>query len=167
MNLSWPELSQRIVRGMLARKGVRTGDLIPFLREIDTTYSEDSIPQLIARDRVSLELFLQMLVAADDEIPLLWRGAVDNNEGGWKGRVSRVVEAELREYSKKQRAEVVDEMVALGAARSAKNIASRIDTGEISLQEFLIMTYVIRSTTLSHYLDKKDVASAAENCRIK
>lgn len=162
MNISWAELAQRIVRGMLARKGLRTGDLVPFLRKIDPTYSEESLPQIIARDRVSLQLFLQMLVAADDDIPMLWRAELLNEDGGWNGRSIRVVDVELREYTHQTKPEVAEEMVALGASRSAKTILARIDSGELSLQDFLLITYVIRSTTLSPYLDKKDVAAAAK-----
>lgn len=162
VDTGWADMAARVVRVVLARKGMGYAELATALRAVGANESERSLALRVMRGRVKLSMLLQILHVTRSSIPRLWLDAVSRSDS-WEARATAVVEAELSRHPAVSVNDLTLRMVQLGAALSEKTLASHIDEGTISLPEFLQSILALGSLSLDRYIDYDDLIAVGRN----
>lgn len=168
MQKPWANLASRLVRILLARKGLKTGDVPELLAaqaKGDIDIDGQALSELIAKERVDLELFLRILLAINDAIPERWVGAIKNNKTGWKALCASIVAVEVENFPTVNNEELAERLAGLHGGVSSAVWQRKISDGDLSLAEFMALLNEVGSTSLSRYLDWNDVLNAARMMR--
>jgi len=154
----WADMAARVVRVILARKGMGYAELATALQSVDVNESERSLALRVMRGRVKLSMLLQILHVTNSTVPRLWLDAVSRSDS-WEARATAVLEAELSRHPAVSVDDLTLRMVRLGAALSGKTLASHIEQGTISLPEFLQCVLALGSLSLDRYIDYDDLVA--------
>lgn len=168
MNKPWANLASRVVRVLLARKGLKTGDVPALLKqdcEEGLEIDGQALSELIAKERVDLELFLRILLAINHEVPPRWVKFAIGQKTGWKSLCASILAEEIRNYPSMNRDEIAQRMASLHRGVSAATWQVKIKEGDLALGEFMSLLNEIGSTSLAQYLDWDDVVAAAQATR--
>ncbi|MFM0239838.1 MULTISPECIES: DUF6471 domain-containing protein [Paraburkholderia] len=158
----WADMAARVVRVILARKGMGYAELATALRAVDVNESERSLALRVTRGRVKLSMLLQILHVTHSVIPQLWLDAFSRSDS-WQARATAVLEAELSRHPTVSVDDLAQRMVQLGASLSEKTLASHIDQGNISLPEFLQSILALGSSSLDLYIDYRDLIAVGRS----
>jgi hypothetical protein len=158
----WADMAARVVRVILARKGMGYAELATSLRAVGVEESERSLALRVMRGRVKLTMLLQILHVTHSTVPRLWLDAISRSDS-WEARATAVLEAELSRHPAVSLDDLTLRMVRLGAGLSEKTLASHIDQGTISLPEFLQCVLALGSLSLDRYIDYDDLIAAGRS----
>jgi Domain of unknown function (DUF6471) len=120
----WADMAARVVRVILARKGLGYTELATALQAVGVSESERSLALRVMRGRVKLSMLLQILHVTHSTIPRLWLDAISRSDS-WEARATAVLEAELSRHPGVSVDDLTLRMVQLGASLSKKTLASR------------------------------------------
>jgi len=167
MEKPWSHLASRVVRVTLARKGIKTGDVPELLTKADKKFKIEgqALSELIAKERVDLELFLRILVAIDDAIPERWDKVLSDDKKPWKALGASIVAEEASNYPSVDINELTRRMNRFHKLVPGASWQTKILEGDMSLAEFMALLHEMGSTSLSQYLDWKDIVAAARVAR--
>ncbi|PXW22300.1 DUF6471 domain-containing protein [Paraburkholderia caballeronis] len=158
----WADMAARVVRVILARKGMGYAELATALQAVGVTESERSLALRVMRGRVKLSMLLQILHVTHSTIPRLWLDAISRSDS-WEARATAILEAELSRHPAVSVDDLTLRMVQLGASLSEKTLASHIDQGTISLPEFLQCVLALGSLSLDRYIDYDDLIAVGRS----
>lgn len=164
MNKPWANLASRVVRVLLARKGLKTGDVPALLKKDSQENLEidaQALSELIAKERVDLELFLRIVLAINADVPPRWLRFTANRKLSWKALCASVVAEEIRNYPSASSEDIVQRMASMHRGASTTTWRVKIKEGDLALGEFMSLLNEIGSTSLAQYLDWDDVVAAA------
>lgn len=163
---SWADMAARVVRVVLARKGMGYAELATALQSVGTTENERSLALRVSRGRVKLSMLLQILHVTHSTIPRLWLDAIAHQKS-WEHRAAAVLEAELSRHPALSVDELTQRMVQLGASLSEKTLAEHVIQGTISLPEFLQCILALGSLNLDHYIDYEDLIAVGRTAVVQ
>jgi hypothetical protein len=168
MDKPWANLASRVVRILLARKGLKTGDVPALLKgdgEKNLEIDAQALSELIAKERIDLELFLRILLAIGDAVPSRWVQFTTNRKSDWKSLGASIVAEEVRNYPSASSDDIAQRMASMHRGASAATWRAKITEGDLSLGEFMLLLNEVGSTSLAQYLDWDDVVAAAQVTR--
>lgn len=155
---SWSDLAARVVRVILARKGMGYAELATALASVGVEENERSLALRVMRGHIKLGLLLQILLVTHSTLPCLWLEPA-SRPGSWEGRAKAVLEAERSRHPTVTVEELAQRMIQLGAGLTEKTLAAHIDLGTISLPEFLQYAVALGSLSLERYIDYDDLVA--------
>jgi hypothetical protein len=158
----WADLAARVVRVILARKGLGYAELAMALQAVGVTESERSLALRVTRGRVKLSMLLQILHVTHSTMPRLWLEAISRSDS-WEVRATAVLEAELSRHPAVSVDDLTLRIVQLGASLSEKTLASHIGQGTITLPEFLQCVLALGSLSLDRYIDYDDLIAVGRS----
>jgi hypothetical protein len=158
----WADMAARVVRVILARKGIGYAELATALQTVGVTESARSLALRVMRGRVKLSMLLQILHVTHSKMPRLWLEAISRSDS-WEVRATAVLEAELSRHPAVSVDDLTLRMVQLGASLTEKTLASHIDQGNISLPEFLQSILALGSLSLDRYIDYDDLIAVGRS----
>ncbi|MFL9888239.1 DUF6471 domain-containing protein [Paraburkholderia agricolaris] len=156
----WGGLASRVVRVALERKGLTYAGLAETLNAIGVSETERALISRLARGTVKLTLLLQIIHVTQADAPRLWLSALAL-PGTWENRAQAVLAAELGQKPWIAPDRLVSLLADIGIGTTEKSLVSQISTGSIPLSLFLQCIAVLGSSSLKHYIDFSDLASAA------
>lgn len=157
----WTGLASRVVRAVLARKGVSYAELACALTSVGVNESERSLASRVSRGRIKLGLLLQILSVTRAKMPRLWLQPA-SLPGTWEDRARGVIEAELSRHPTVTVQELAQRMVRLGADLTERTLASHLLDGTVSLPEFLQCVVALGSSSMERFIDYEDLVAAVE-----
>lgn len=157
----WTGLASRVVRAVLARKGVSYAELACALTSVGVKESERSLASRVSRGRIKLGLLLQILSVTRAKMPRLWLEPA-SFPGTWEDRARAVIEAELSRHPTVTVEELAQRMVRLGADLTERTLASHLLDGTVSLPEFLQCVVALGSSSMERFIDYEDLVAAVE-----
>ncbi|MGC7403990.1 DUF6471 domain-containing protein [Pandoraea pneumonica] len=152
----WADMAARVVRVILARKGMGYAELAAALQSVGVIENERSLALRVTRGRVKLPMLLQILHVTHSTMPRLWLDAIAYR-GSWESRAALALAAELSRHPALSVDDLTLRMVELGASLSEKTLAAHISQGTISLPEFLQCILALGSPSLDRYIDYDDL----------
>ncbi|WP_143432975.1 DUF6471 domain-containing protein [Herbaspirillum camelliae] len=160
MNISWKNLATRAVKGVLAIKDVKPSQLQALLLNINVKTRENAVAEMISKDAVSLVTFIQILVATKYVAPALWDKPLKAG-GSWEARTVKLLNAEL-DASPLSLDELLPMTTRFNAGYSEATLRRHIETGAISLADFFVVLYCLRSDSARNFLQQVDIDAAAK-----
>ncbi|WP_157641583.1 DUF6471 domain-containing protein [Burkholderia ubonensis] len=160
VDISWADMAARVVRVILARKGMGYAELAKALESVGVEENERSLALRVMRGRVKFSLLLQILHVTHSTTPRLWLDAL-SLEDSWEARAAAVLDAERARHPTVSVGDLALRMVQLGASLSEKTLALHIEQGTISLPEFLQCVVALGSLSLDRYIDYDDLVAVA------
>lgn len=159
----WIEMACRVVRTVLARKGIGYAQLSVGLAAFGITEGEKALAARVSRGRISLAMFLQVAQVANAKLPPLWEIA-QNTPDPWEDRAFHVVSCELKRHPTVSLADLAQRIQTLGADYSEKTLVARMSSGTLSLATFLQCLVALGSLSLECFIDYEDLVLAAKAC---
>lgn len=159
MKISWKNLATRAVKGVLAIKDVKPSQLHELLLAINVVTRENAVAEMISKDAVSLVTFMQILKASKYVVPAKWDKPI-NASGDWDKKAARLLAVEL-DASPLDLDEVLPLMTRFKAGHSEATLRKHIETGAISLADFFVVLYCLRSDSARVFLQEVDIEAAA------
>lgn len=166
VDTSWADMAARVVRVILARKGVGYAELATALQSVGAAENERSLALRVTRGRVKLSMLLQILQVTHSTIPRLWLDAFALHDS-WERRTAAVLEAEISRHPALTVDELTQRMVRLGASLSKKTLAAHISQGTISLPEFLQCILALGSLSLDRFIDYDDLIATGQSLAVQ
>ncbi|WP_414446772.1 DUF6471 domain-containing protein [Burkholderia sp. 22PA0099] len=157
---SWADMSARVIRVILARKGMGYAELATALESVGVEENEKSLALRVMRGRVKFPMLLQILHVTNSLAPRAWLDAM-SLDTSWEGRAMGVLEVERARHPAVSNDYLAQRMVQLGSTLSEKTLASHLDQGTVSLPEFLQFIVALGSSSLDLYVDYDDLAAVA------
>lgn len=158
MEKSWANLASRVVRVVLARKDVKPAELAELLQKAGIGYSAKTLTERISRGLISLGEFVCILSSVGHDVPPLWGYKFDVSKSSEK-RFSQVIEASkyVINAEMKRRPDIdlpvlVNLMARAEAEVGSERLMNDIQSGELLLRDFLVMTFCLGSSSLDGYL---------------
>lgn len=161
----WSEMAARVVRVVLARKGVGYAEVSERLAKLGVEESDKSLAVRLSRGRISLVLLLQVIDVSKAQFPLSWQG-VRAHTGTWEERAIFVIERELARHPLIGVDELARRIIALGAGLTQKTLENRIASGTLSLATFLQCLVALGSESLAAFIDYSDLVDAANQSQV-
>jgi len=158
--ITWTTLASRVMRGLLARKGLSYAELAVELEKVGTHETARSVEGKIQRGALRASFFLQTLHAARAEYPMQWRGIV-GARGTWEQRASRLLQAEMSARPGMTVAELGRLLHAIGIDIPTPALDEQIATGTYPLTLLLQCAAVLSMAGLERFVDQTDLLAAA------
>lgn len=162
----WIEMAGRVIRTVLARKGIGYTHLSIGLTKLGISDDEKALAARVSRGRISLAMFLQVAQVANAKLPALW-GLNQNGQDSFELKASHVMCAELSRHPTVTISDLARRIQRIGANHSEKTLVARISAGSLSLATFLQCLVALGSTSLEPFVDYEDLVSAAQTCYCK
>lgn len=157
----WSERAGRVVRTVLARKGIGYSHLSAGLAQFGVTEGEKALAARVSRGRISLMMFLQVMHVTRAKLPQLWEISHDTLES-WDVRALHVMRSELKRHPSVSLGDLARRIQVIGASQSENTLVTRMSSGTLSLATFLQCLVALGSSSLESFIDYEDLVSAAE-----
>jgi hypothetical protein len=158
---TWTKLASRVMRGVLARKGISYAALASLLKEhgIEETATARSVEGKIQRGAFKFAFFLQSLSVIGAEYPSQWRTIVDGR-GSWEQRAHRILTNEMGMRPNLAFTELAHRLNGIGVAISSQILADEVASGAYPLTLLLQCAAVLWVADLERFVDPSDLRAA-------
>lgn len=157
----WSRLATRAIRVVLARKEVSYARLAAELSRLGQTESARSAEGKVQRGLFRFSFFLQSLVALGADCPPHWTGSLSASED-WSACASALMLKELAIRPWLTWAELSRRLESIGEKISPQSLREQVERGDFSAALFLQCAVVGGFDGLQLFLDRSDLAEAAQ-----
>ncbi|WMY11754.1 DUF6471 domain-containing protein [Paraburkholderia phenoliruptrix] len=156
----WSRLVSRATRVALMRQDTGYAQLAEALKELGVSESPRSIEGKIQRGTFRFSFFLQAAVAANTDIPRVWKDALHSAES-WERRAAAVLEAELAQQPWVRYDRLAARLDEIGIVIPAAALEAQICDGSFPASLFFQCATVCRFESVERFVDSSSLQEAA------
>jgi Domain of unknown function (DUF6471) len=164
IGITWTTLASRVMRGVLARKGLSYADAARALRDRGAHDTERSVEGKIQRGTFRTAFALQMLAAIDAEVPQQWKLPLDT-ANTWEQKASALIQTEMALHPGVNHIELRRRLATVGVELESHALVASISSGTFLFTLLLQTAAVLPMNGLERFVDAADLRAACTRGR--